>query len=484
MLKKKICYKSPTNPRCIDLFLTNSTGSFQNTTTVATGLSDFHKMILTVSKTTMQRVSLKEIIYRDYKHFEPNNFRSDLRKNLESINNYELFEKIFLSILNKHAPLKKKVVRANHVPYMTKALRKAIMKHSALENKYLRNNTTENKIHYKKQKKFCSRLYKKERKKFYSNLEINNITDNKTFWKTMKPFLSDKCALSSRISLVRGDEIISDDIEIAESINNYYKNVVGKLGLKEYENSFDINENNNLDPIDIITEKYKNHPSIKIINENIPFDSRFSFKEISEDNIKNLNTKKASTFGNIPTKILKDSSEDCSIVLRNIWNFEILGKQHFSQNLKLADVTPVYKKKDPMLAENYRPVSVLPSVWKVFERIIQNHIKNYVDEILSLYLCGYRKGFSMQFALLSLIEKWRKALVNKGYAGAVLMDLSKAFDTINHELLIAKLHAYRFDKNALKLIFSYISDRWQRIKLIFHLTWGLNYCKEYHRDLS
>ena len=157
----------------------------------------------------------------------------------------------------------------------------------------------------------------------------------------------------------------------------------------------------------------------------VQFDSRISFKEISEDDIKkeskNLNTKKASTFGNIPTKILKDSSEDCSIVLRNISNFEILGKQYFSQNLKLADVTPVYKKKDPTLAENYRPVSVLLSVSKVFERIIQNQIKNYVDEILSPYLCGYRKGFSTQFALLSLIEKWRKALDNKGYA----MDLIK-----------------------------------------------------------
>ena len=72
----------------------------------------------------------------------------------------------------------------------------------------------------------------------------------------MKPFLSDKCALSSRISLVSGDEM-----RIAESINNYYKNAVGKLGLNEYENSFDVNENNNLDPVDVITEKYKNHPS-------------------------------------------------------------------------------------------------------------------------------------------------------------------------------------------------------------------------------
>ena len=144
--------------------------------------------------------------------------------------------------------------------------------------------------------------------------------------------------------------------------------------------------------------------------------------------------------------------------------FRNFGKATFFTKFK-ADVTPVYKKKDPTLAENYMPVNVLPSVSKVFERIIQNQIKNCVDEILSPYLCGYRKGFSTQSALLSLIEKWRKALDNKGYAGVVLMDLSKAFDTINHELLIAKLHAYGFDKNALKLIFSYISDRWQRTKI-------------------
>ena len=117
--------------------------------------------------------------------------------------------------------------------------------------------------------------------------------------------------------------------------------------------------------------------------------------------------------------------------------------------LKLADITPVYEKKDPTLVENYRPVSVLPSVSKILERIIQKQFSNYVAEFLSPYLCGYRKGFNTQYALLSLIEKWKKELDNKGYAGAILMDLSKAFDAINHELLIAKLYAYGFSKDAL-----------------------------------
>ena len=117
------------------------------------------------------------------------------------MNNYETFDSEFLNVLNIDTPLKKKVIRANHVPYMTKSLRKAIMKRSQLESKYLRNSTVENMKMYKKQKNFCSRLYKKERKKFYSELDINNITDNKSFWKTMKPFLSDKCSQASKISV-------------------------------------------------------------------------------------------------------------------------------------------------------------------------------------------------------------------------------------------------------------------------------------------
>ena len=80
-------------------------------------------------------------------------------------------------------------------------------------------------------------------------------------------------------------------------------------------------------------------------------------------------------------------------------------------------------------------------------------------------MCGYRKGYSTQHALLILLEKWRAILDKKGYAGAILMDLSKAFDTLNHELLIAKLAAYGFDKSSLLLVKSYLSNRWQRTKI-------------------
>ena len=293
---------------------------------------------------------------------------------MQLIDKYETFEEEFLKVLNKHAPLKKKFIRANHTPYMTKNLRKAIIKRSQLENKYISNSTAENMNKYKK-KNFCSKLYKKnERKKFYSQFDIKNITDNKLFWKTMKPFLSEKCTYASKISLVHN--VISDDQELADTFNNFFEHAADNLGIQEYQSDHNIDINSiSDDPIDCAIAKYKNHPSIIMINENISFESRFSFTAVNEDdiqrNILNLNPKKPGTFGNISTKTLKSSSEICNVVLENIWHSEILGKLYIPNKLKLADITPVYKKKDPTLVENYRPVSVLLSVSKIFERIIQ-----------------------------------------------------------------------------------------------------------------
>ena len=151
--------------------------------------------------------------------------------------------------------------------------------------------------------------------------------------------------------------------------------------------------------------------------------------------------------------------------LQQIWTDEILKKCQFPENLKLADITPFFNEEDKNLAKNYRPVSVLPTLSKVFEKIMQKRVINHVNTFLSPYLYGYKKGFSTQYALLSLLEKWKKTTDNKGFAGGVLMDLSKAFDTLNHELLIAKLHAYGFGKESLMLLLSYLSNRWQRSKI-------------------
>ena len=200
----------------------------------------------------------------------------------------------------------------------------------------------------------------------------------------------------------------------------------------------------------------------------IKVDNEFNFESIKlkevEDQFKKLNVKKATTFKNIPSKVLKQNADICIPILSDIINncFEAM---EFPDGLKVADVSPVYKKDDATDIKNYRPISVLPSVSKIFERVMQTQISDYMHKHLSPFLCGYRKDFSAQHALIALLEKWKISLDKGGFAGAILMDLSKAFDCLNHDLLIAKLSAYGFSKKSITLIRSYLKNRWQRTKV-------------------
>ena len=205
LVKEPTCFKNPDNPSTIDLFLTNKCNSFQNTGTISTGLSDFHKMIVTVLKTSYRKPKPREIIYRNYKKFDKESFRKELKETIkvESVNNYQEFEKAFITILNRHAPLKKKILRSNEVSYMTKCLRKAIMKRSQLEAKFHKTRTLVNQKAYKKQKNFVSRLYKKERKRFYNDLDLKVLEDNKKFWKLMQPLFSEVPDITLHLLMVK-----------------------------------------------------------------------------------------------------------------------------------------------------------------------------------------------------------------------------------------------------------------------------------------
>ena len=112
----------------------------------------------------------------------------------------------------------------------------------------------------------------------------------------------------------------------------------------------------------------------------------------------------------------------------------------------MADITPVYKNNDRTSVENFRPGSVLPTVSKIFEKIIQKQFSAYVNEFLSPYLCGYCKGFNTQYVLLSLIEKWKETLDSKGYTGAILMDLSKALIPLTMSYLLQNCMRMGFQK--------------------------------------
>ena len=422
-------------------------------------------------KAAIPKAKPKTIYYRDYKKFDLHEFRKELRSELKKtlILGYAHFEQIFLMVLEKHAPMKQKIVRANDKPFMTKVLRKAIMRRSFLKNKYQKLKTEEANQAFKKQKNYTNRLLKKEQIKYWGNLDLKKYTDNEKFFDTVKPLFSKSGAGKQKITLVENNDIITEDKEIAEKFNKFFITSVSTLAINENKglltDSSDTNE-----PVAKAIKKFENHPSILDIKKNVSLDLTFTFSNVSTADmlleIKNLDGKKAGTFMNIPVRRLKEVGDVVAETLAQIWNNEVIINKKFATELKVADITPLHKKLETIYKENYRPVSLLPVVSKIFERLMLKQIQPYMDRFLSKWLCGYRKGYNAQYALTAMIERLKKCLDgNGGIYGAILMDLSKAFDTINHELLIAKLSAYGFSESALEILLSYISDRWQRTKV-------------------
>ena len=152
----------------------------------------------------------------------------------------------------------------------------------------------------------------------------------------------------------------------------------------------------------------------------------------------------------IPVKILK--------IARNVI-------KKTTEDPKTTLVVPIYKKKDRDKIENNRPVSILNCFSNVYERYLLNGLSNHIEKILSNFIAAYRKTYSSSHVFARLIENWKEHLDTKMIVGTVLMDLSKAFDCIPHDLLIAKLPAYGFDKKALTFLYSYLKRRKQSVKI-------------------
>ena len=193
-------------------------------------------MTVTVTKAYLPKMKPKSVLYRGYKNFIVENVRYDLNKGLGAINatmGYDEFEKIYFNVLDKHAPFKIKNIRANEAPFMNREIKKSIMTRTRLKSKYIKSPSADNNLAYKTQRNYCTKLLRKRKCEYYSNLETKLITDNKTFWNTVKPLFSNKMNTSHKITLINENKIISKNSEIAEIFNEYFSTVATKLGIEE-----------------------------------------------------------------------------------------------------------------------------------------------------------------------------------------------------------------------------------------------------------
>ena len=180
--------------------------------------------------------------------------------------------------------------------------------------------------------------------------------------------------------------------------------------------------------------------------------------------IAQLNSSKAGQSTDTPTKIIKKNSNIFADFTLTSFN-QSVANSNFPSSLENADITPVFKKGDRNLKDNYRPISILSNISRIFEWCMFQQISEFMKPLLSKYQCGFRKGYNTQYCLLAMLEKWKSSVDEGSSFGAFLTDLSKAFDCLSHELLIAKLHAYGFSLNASRLAHSYLTNRKQRTKI-------------------
>ena len=241
--------------------------------------------------------------------------------------------------------------------------------------------------------------------------------------------------------------MLTNNSEIADAMNNFFVNIGRSVEEK----------------VPLVTRSYSHYltePNLYSITLNP------CTNEEIRGFIDKLNPSKASGPFSVPSNILKTHKEILIAPLTAIVN-KSLDEGIFPSLLKIASVCPIYKKNDKTECANYRPISLLSNLSKIFEKAMYDRIELFLNEFKIIYSkqFGFRKQYSTNHALLSIVEKIRENLDSKTFTCGVFVDLEKAFDTVNHTILIQKLNHYGIRDTASNWLSSYLTNRRQHVKL-------------------
>jgi len=462
------CHKNVESPTLLDVILTNCKKSVSSTFNVDIGISDFHNVIGFATKMYVPNTGRRKICYRSYKNFNDDLYKDDL--NAAPFHICEVFDdvddmvwahnKLLSEIIDQHAPKKVKCTKGQTAFYMNNALRKEINYKAMLKRKFNKQKTTESWSKFKCQRNKVNKL-KRTAIRSYFDKHCNENANDKRFWQTVKPFFSNKVKDGScQISLLdENSRVVSDNSKVCEMFNDYFINICDRLCEPDDVKMLSF---------DSLIEHYSGHASIQQIGCKFDNSNSFDFHGVKQSDVLSklckIQTNKSCGFDNLPARLIKCGAEILCRSFTPIVN-TIIDTQTFPDSLKCAEISPIFKKGDNMKTANYRPVSVLTILSKIAEGILCDQMLKHFRDILSEYLSAYRKGYSCENVLIKCIEDWRTALDNNECVGAVLIDLSKAFDSLPHGLLIAKLHAYGLSTDACLLVLNYLSNRCQRVKM-------------------
>lgn len=308
---------------------------------------------------------------------------------------------------------------------------------------------------YKEHRRVLCKTIKLAKRKHYA-LKFEAVKGNiKQTWELINE-LRGKGTTNIKASFIIDSQIVTDRREIANGFNLFFTSIAKKLNSKVQSSKFQQSEANN--EHDNSFRKFLN-PKKSI--ENSIFLSPCDKLEV-EKIIKNFDNGKAS---DISVAVLKKCSDLLSGHISGFFNL-FLEKGVFPEILKLGSVTPIFKKGDPRQLDNYRPVSTLPIFGKILEKIIYNRLYDYLLAVNAIFDCqfGFRKMHSTYHAVNFSVNHILANVESKNHVIGIFIDLSKAFDTIDHSKLLDKLLHYGIRGRAHKILNSYLSGRKQVTK--------------------
>ena len=414
MVYSPTCFKNR-NGTTVDLLVTSVPKRIQNVTVIDCELSDCHRMVLWATKLKAPVKTNRTIFYRTLKHFDEKKYQKDL--SIAPFHVSEIFDsaddsywfcnKLLTNVINEHAPLK---VTSSQVPYMNDALRKAINVRNMFKRQYYHYKSNNYWRKYKQQRNYVNSLRRKSLQNYiYLKCKQPNGVNSKTFWSTIKPVISDKCRTSSNnITLLEDGKIINDHEHVGSILNEYYVNITKDIGQPD--------KINNGTSLDEMIALHINKSCISRIISNVAENNHFTFQYVCTEDIfsklMNIDCKKSSGYDGIQPRFIKIGARQLCGPVTQLFNKSIQSSI-FPDSLKYAEVTPVFKKDDMLNKKNYRPVSILPCMSKIFEGVLVEQLITYFNDIFSSFLSGFRKQHSCHNVLLRYVENCKKTLGQK-----------------------------------------------------------------------
>ena len=360
------------------------------------------------------------------------------------------------NLLDTYMPLKKlskKEFKQQYKPWITNGILKSIERKNKIYKRYTKtkNNEARTQIYseYKILRNTLTNLINLSKENYYKSFFRNHNNNIKHLWKGIKEIVNiNSKNLKHPTSIQINDSVSNDPVIICNEFNNYFSNIADKI---------------------INNRKYggRKHFS-QFLND--PSPNSFMFKPCEPieifDTISQLETSKATGPNSIPTEIFKLIKNEVSLPLSKIINDSFSSGIH-PEKLKIVNVIPVFKKGSRLQVSNYRPISLLSNINKIFEKVMHRRMTEFLEFHKKIYIrqFGFRSKHSTTHALIDITNKIKEALDKNLVSCGVFVDLQKAFDTVNHEILLNKLHHYGFRGCINDWFRSYLNERKQRVTI-------------------